>query len=1039
MIVVHGLAAPSGPLVWAEEPARLPPSDPVGDEHPFAAAPAALAGLTAAGNRIAASLTVGGSLEVATVALPTGPAGPVPSPGLMALGLAGVPPTVPAALSRWRVPAARLDLTASLDALHHGGPGWRPGASLRFLCLVAEFAADLVARGQVVPTVDAASGGPFARWVPVPRGGDAAQFDALAEAMPPAFRALAAGPGVGDAAGAVRGTAGGAALGWTLPAVVDAVARARLAGLAPAEPEPAAGAGRGRRRAKPAADAWIRALAADPRFTATPRAVRELTDAVGAWLARGRSAGPAVTCFRLWEPRGTGEPDDRWWVEILLRPAADPSLLVPAEAVWDGRAAVLPDWVDDSRDALLTGLGRAVTVWPALQRALAERRPGGLSLDTEEAHAFLRVADALRQAGFGVLLPTSWRRRGQLTLTLAVRTANPVTPTVRDTALTLGELVDFRWGVALGGARLSRAELDDLAAAKVPLVRVRGRWAQIDPELLARGLALTAAPAGARMTARDVLGHAGLLPAPSLLAQFRPVGEVEVSADGWLAGLLGGATGPAAREYLELVDPPAGLGVTLRNYQRRGLAWLAFLDRLGVGALLADDMGLGKTLQVLALELLTRQGGPRPPSLVVCPTSVVGHWLAETGRVAPGLRVYAHHGADRPAGERLAAMAAQHDLVVTTYAVLRRDVPALGGLAWDRLVLDEAQQIKNSGTQLARAARRLPARHRVALTGTPVENRLADLWSIMNVLNPGLLGGAGEFRARYAVPIERYGDEDAAARLRRRLRPVLLRRVKTSPDVAGDLPAKTELRDLCTLTPEQASLYRAVLDDMLERLADRSPVRRSGVVLAAMTKLKQVCNHPAHLLGDGSPLAGRSGKLARLEQVLDQVVAAGERALCFTQFARYGAMLAPYLSERFGVEVPFLHGGTPRAGRDALVERFQAGRGPGIFLLSLKAGGTGLNLTAANHVLHLDRWWNPAAEAQATDRAHRIGQRRAVFVRTFVCMGTLEERVDGMIADKVSLARSMIGNGEAWLATLSTSQLRDLCTLAPEALDAADA
>jgi SNF2 family DNA or RNA helicase len=326
----------------------------------------------------------------------------------------------------------------------------------------------------------------------------------------------------------------------------------------------------------------------------------------------------------------------------------------------------------------------------------------------------------------------------------------------------------------------------------------------------------------------------------------------------------------------------------------------------------------------------------------------------------------------------------------------------------------------------------------VALTGTPVENRLADLWSIMNVLNPGLLGGAGEFRARYAVPIERYGDDDAAARLRRRLRPVLLRRVKTSPDVAGGLPAKTELRDLCTLTPEQASLYQAVLDDMLERLADRSPARRAGAVLAAMTKLKQVCNHPAHMLGDGSPLAGRSGKLARLEQVLEQVVAAGERALCFTQFARYGAMLAPYLSERFGVEVPFLHGGTPRAGRDAMVERFQAGRGPGIFLLSLKAGGTGLNLTAANHVLHLDRWWNPAAEAQATDRAHRIGQRRAVFVRTFVCMGTLEERVETMVADKVSLARSMIGNGEAWLSTLSTSQLRDLCTLAPEALEAAD-
>jgi len=1067
MIVVHALADDGGPLVWAEDPARFPSDGPQRRDHPFAAEPATLAGLPAGGSRAAASLAVARSVGTAMVVLPTG-AGPLPSPGLVSPDRAGPPASDPPVLALWRVPVGRLDLragllSAGLDGLSHGGPGWRAGASTRFLGLVAEFAADLVARGQVVPTVAAApaGGGLLARWVPAPRAVDAGRFDALAAAMPAAFRAVAAG--AEDPAGTVRGLAARTALWWTLAAVVDAVARAQLADLAPADLAPAdsvpadsvpadsvpadrvpasdaaaGGTGRGRRRGS-AADRWIGALTGAPGFTATARPARELTAAVDAWLARGsRRAGQALTCFRLWEPRGTGEGDDRWWVEILLRPAADLSLLVPAEAVWDGRAGVLPDWADDPRDALLAGLGRAVTVWPALQRALAERRPRGLSLDTEEAHAFLRVADALREAGFGVLLPTSWRRRGQLTLTLAARTVSPVVPTVRDSALTLGEMVDFRWGVALGGARLSRAELTDLAAAKVPLVRVRGRWAQIDPELLARGLALTAAPAGARMTARDVLGHAGLLPAPSLLAQFRPVGEVEVSADGWLAGLLDGAAGPAAEEYLELVDPPAGLGLTLRRYQRRGLAWLAFLDRVGVGALLADDMGLGKTLQVLALELLTRQGGPRPPSLVVCPTSVVGHWLAETGRVAPGLRVYAHHGADRPAGDRVAGTVAQHDLVVTTYAVLRRDVDALSALAWDRLVLDEAQQIKNSGTQLARAARRLPARHRVALTGTPVENRLADLWSIMNVLNPGLLGGAGEFRARYAVPIERYGDDDAAARLRRRLRPVLLRRVKTSPDVAGGLPAKTELRDLCTLTPEQASLYQAVLDDMLERLADRSPARRAGAVLAAMTKLKQVCNHPAHLLGDGSPLAGRSGKLARLEQVLEQVVAAGERALCFTQFARYGAMLAPYLSERFGVEVPFLHGGTPRAGRDAMVERFQAGRGPGIFLLSLKAGGTGLNLTAANHVLHLDRWWNPAAEAQATDRAHRIGQRRAVFVRTFVCMGTLEERVETMVADKVSLARSMIGNGEAWLSTLSTSQLRDLCTLAPEALEAAD-
>jgi SNF2 family DNA or RNA helicase len=373
--------------------------------------------------------------------------------------------------------------------------------------------------------------------------------------------------------------------------------------------------------------------------------------------------------------------------------------------------------------------------------------------------------------------------------------------------------------------------------------------------------------------------------------------------------------------------------------------------------------------------------------------------------------------------------------VLTTYPQLIRDVDELRGFAFERLVLDEAQQIKNAATAQARAARQLTARHRVALTGTPVENRLGDLWSIMRVVSPELLGSAASFRARYAVPIERYGDADAAARLRRRIRPVVLRRVKTDPAVLRDLPAKVELRQLCTLTTEQAALYRAVVDDMMERLRDRSSqVRRSGVVLAAMTRLKQVCNHPAHLLGDSSALPGRSGKLARLEELLAQVIAGGERALCFTQFARFGAMLAPYLSARLGIEVQFLHGGLRPAERDALVARFQAGRGPGVFLLSLKAGGTGVNLTAANHVVHIDRWWNPAVEAQATDRAYRIGQPRDVWVRTLLCMGTLEERIDRILVDKAALARTVISGGESWLAALSNDELRDLVALAPEAV-----
>jgi SNF2 family DNA or RNA helicase len=351
------------------------------------------------------------------------------------------------------------------------------------------------------------------------------------------------------------------------------------------------------------------------------------------------------------------------------------------------------------------------------------------------------------------------------------------------------------------------------------------------------------------------------------------------------------------------------------------------------------------------------------------------------------------------------------------------------------VVLDEAQHVKNSASQTAQAIRRLPARHRVALTGTPVENRLSELWSIMDFLNPGAWGSAGTFRARYGVPIERYRDDGAAERLRRLTRPYVLRRLKTDRQVIADLPQRLERIVWCTLTVEQASLYRSITRDLLEDLDEGSLPTRQRRILAALTKLKQVCNHPAHLLRDGSPLAGRSGKLDRLEEILANVVADGDRALVFTQFTRFGTMLQPYLRTRLGVDVGFLHGGTPKGARDELVARFQSRRGPDVLLLSLKAGGTGLNLTAANHVIHVDRWWNPATEAQATDRAHRIGQRRDVQVHTFVCLGTIEERVHQLLADKRDMALAALGSGEGWLAGLSTSDLAEALSLPTGGID----
>ena len=415
--------------------------------------------------------------------------------------------------------------------------------------------------------------------------------------------------------------------------------------------------------------------------------------------------------------------------------------------------------------------------------------------------------------------------------------------------------------------------------------------------------------------------------------------------------------------------------------------------------------------------------------------SLVGNWQREAARFTPGLRVHVHHGAGRLTGGELAAALEAADLVITTYALAARDGAALAGIDWGRVVCDEAQNIKNSSTRQARAVRAIPAGARVALTGTPVENHLAELWSIMEFTNPGMLGSAESFRSRYAVPIERHADEEATAALRRLTGPFILRRLKTDRSIISDLPDKLEMKVWCNLTPEQATLYQATVEEMLARIeAAEEGIERRGLVLATMAKLKQVCNHPAHLLGDGSALAGRSGKLARLEEICDEVLAEGERALCFTQYAEFGAMLEPYLAARLGCPVLYLHGGTSKRQRDALVAQFQESGEPGVFLLSLRAGGTGLNLTAANHVIHVDRWWNPAVEDQATDRAFRIGQRKDVQVRKFVCVGTLEERIDAMIEQKKALAERIVGTGEAWLTEMSVAQLRDVISLSPEAV-----
>ncbi|WP_370945399.1 DEAD/DEAH box helicase [Amycolatopsis sp. cg5] len=950
-----------------------------------------------------------GKADEATLLLPSLRKAPLDSPELIRI-IPRPRARLEATLLQWTVPVVTLDAVAALAALDDHYEEARAGASLRYLAEVAAFAGELVARGRVLPMVTRDQSGPTARWRPVLQGHDVVALHKLVTAMPPVCRAAAADVSPHELVTAALHAFTDAVVRETLPVKLD---------LTPAR--------RGRRpRQLPVVEAWLGALTTpDGRFDADIAELDALTRTLQLWEDVGAGqTGPARAMFRLTEIVGDG--DSAWRLEFLLQSMDDPSLLVPAEQTWidDG---TLQRWLARPQELLLTELGRASRIYPELAPGLRQARPSDLELDADGAYHFLSVAaPALDEAGFGVLLPSWWDQRSKLGLTLSAHT--PVDGVVsKKSKFGRNQLVNFRWQLSVGDDTLTEDEIAALAQTKAPLIRLRGQWVAVDPDQLKRGLAFLKRKPTGRKTAAEILAMAASHPDDL----DTPLPLTGVRADGWLGALLDGT----ASQSLQAVPPPEGFTAELRPYQQRGLSWLAFLSSLGLGACLADDMGLGKTVQLLALEAVLRAKDPdEGPTLLLCPMSLVGNWQREAAKFAPGLRVYAHHGRERLRGDELSEQLADTDLIVTTYATATRDIDELADYEWQRVVLDEAQAIKNSLSHSAKAARRLNSGHRIALTGTPVENRLAELWSIMDFLNPGMLGSSELFRTRYAIPVERHGQTEPAERLRTITRPYVLRRLKTDPTIIDDLPDKIEIKQYCQLTTEQASLYQSVVDDMMEKIENTEGIERRGNVLAAMAKLKQVCNHPAQLLHDRSAIGKRSGKVIRLEEILDEIVAEGDKVLCFTQFTEFAEMLLPHLAARFGTDVAYLHGGTPKKRRDELVTRFQSADGPPIFLLSLKAGGTGLNLTAANHVIHLDRWWNPAVENQATDRAFRIGQKRNVQVRKFICTGTLEEKIDEMIEEKKALADLVINDGEGWLTELSTRDLRSLFALSEGAV-----
>ena len=967
-----------------------------------------------------------GRAATVTLLLPSHPTGPQGSPGLVRSAGEVRSRSAPV-LAPWSVPAVVVDPAELLDP----SPDLRYGDSVRHMASVLRLADELAARGRVLPTLDVSTPQSMARWRPVVQGLDEVARATLVDSLPPAGRAEQ------RRAGDVAGHDPAELVDAALTAFTDAAVRERLGRAG----EPVRLVPDRRARVAPSdAEAWLTALTSEDgvlRGEAEPTG--ELADALAGWDEIGTEPpGPARAVFRLAEVRTLHDPSDpapdqedqtgdgtRWELQFALRSTEDPSLQLDAGDVWSGAADRL---IDGAQELLLAELGRAAQAMPSLVPALRQARPEALDLDVDGAHRFLtQDASVLVTAGFGVQLPAGWNGARPIGLRLSASSA-PAPGVITRGGLGRDELASFRWSIAVGDSELGEEEIAALVAAKAPLVRVRGQWVSVDADALARGLDFLRRRPSHAPTAADVLAAVrGEVDAPLPVTGVR--------ADGWLGDLLDGT----AERTLEPLPAAPGFTATLRPYQERGVAWLAFLSSLGLGACLADDMGLGKTVQLLALECHDRAGADLPPTLVLCPMSLVGTWQREAARFAPDLRVHAHHGASRPRGDDLATRLADCDVVVTTYGTAARDLDELEPWRWHRVVLDEAQAIKNANAGPSRTARRLDAGHRIAMTGTPMENRLAELWSVLDFLNPGLLGSQERFRNRFAVPIERHGDAEAARTLRRVTRPYLLRRVKTDPEVIDDLPEKIEILQDYRLTREQASLYRTVVDDMMEKIEGSDGIERRGNVLAAMAKLKQVCNHPAQLLHDGSPIAHpdgrpRSGKIARLDELLADVLAAGDKVLLFTQFTEFAAMLHPHLSARFDTEVAYLHGGTSKSRRDAMVSRFQSPDGPSVFLLSLKAGGTGLTLTAANHVVHLDRWWNPAVEDQATDRAFRIGQKRSVQVRKFCCPGTVEERIEALIESKKSLSGMVVSDGDDWLTGLSTSELRDVFALGEQAV-----
>ncbi|MBP0005381.1 MAG: DEAD/DEAH box helicase [Cyanobacteria bacterium SBC] len=937
-------------------------------------------------------------------------------------------------LQPWRVDGFWLganDAVALLDALPLAVSGWGDfastiGADLRFWSHVARWSLDLLARGKFLPSLTVNSDGSLgASWQPLlDSAKDTDRFHRFAKQMPDACRA--------DADRIEDVSSPQTLLRSGLAHLTDARVRQSLGEAPPPQ------------LASPVNE-WFAALTHPTQqpVNLSLKQAEPLATALNTWTTPVQSALSGQNPFRLgFALRPPTEDARNWRLEFYLQASDSPEFAVSAETVWnlrDDRLTVGGRTIDRPQELLLSGLGLASRLYPTLEAALQSARPVGYDLDPIQAYEFLKsTRTRLQENGFGLILPPSLENveslSGRLGLTVQ---AAPPKPGAK---LGLNSLLNYSWELCLGGKTISKAEFDRLLTQGSPLVRINGDWVELRmADVKAANEFFAHRQDNLSLSIEDAL-H--IQTGDTQTLGKLPV--VRFEASGHLEALLDTLSG---KRSLEPLEAPENFQGTLRPYQALGVGWLAFLEQWGLGACLADDMGLGKTIQTIAflLHLQEREDFDRP-ALLVCPTSVLGNWEREVRKFGPSLSVVVHHGDKRPKGRDFAKTVKCKHLVITSYALVYRDLKDFKAIEWRAIVLDEAQNVKNPDAKQSKAVRQVESPFRIALTGTPVENRLSELWSILDFLNPGYLGDRSFFKRRFAIPIEKYGDTDSLSTLRSLVQPFILRRLKTDKDIIQDLPEKQEMTVFCPLTAEQAQCYQALVEESMAQIEAADGIQRKGLVLGLLTKLKQVCNHP-NLLGlkgkrSQSAILARvektalsrmtqgSAKVQRLEELLEELLAEGDRALIFTQFAEWGKVLKAHLEQQFGREVLFLYGATRKAQREEMVDRFQHDpQGPPIFILSLKAGGTGLNLTRANHVFHFDRWWNPAVENQATDRVFRIGQKRNVQVHKFVSTGTIEEKIHDLIESKQALAEQVVASGESWLTELDTDRLRNLLLL----------